>query len=80
MKHAYYAIRDKVAKKFIHVMESENNQTAARMCETLARDEKTFIGQNPGDYICYAIGTVDDETGAMEAHELEKVWEGKPNE
>ena len=80
MKHMYFTIRDKVAKKFVHVSESENAETMARMCKTLERDDKTFIGQNPGDYVAYLCGYFDDETGMFEPAELVTVWEGKPNE
>ena len=80
MIHMYYAIRDKVAKKYIHVCESENNATMARMCNILAQDDKTFLGQAPGDYVAKAVATFDDETGVFTPIEPEKVWEGKPNE
>jgi hypothetical protein len=80
VKHMYFTIRDKVAKKFVHVCESENAETMARMCKALERDEKTFIGQNPGDFVAYMCGYFDDETGTFEPVELEKVWEGKSNE
>lgn len=80
MKHMYYAIRDKVAKKYIHVCESENDATMARMCNILAKDNKTFLGQAPGDYVAYAVAMFNDETGNFELIEPEKVWEGKPNE
>ena len=40
MIHSYYTIRDKVAEKFVHVCESENDQTMARMCNILEKDEK----------------------------------------
>lgn len=80
MIHNYYTIRDKVAKKFVHVCESENNDTMTRMCKALERDEKTFVGQNPGDYTAYMCGTFDDETGQFVPVELTKVWEGKNRE
>lgn len=80
MKHNYYAIRDSVAKKFVHICESENHATMSRMCNVLAKDSKTFIGQEPEDFKAYFIGTMDDETGIFENVEHEKVWEGKPNE
>jgi hypothetical protein len=76
----YFTIRDKVAKKFVHVCESENPETMARMCNALAKDEKTFIGQNPGDYVAFHCGYFDDDNGTFEPAELSKVWEGKPNE
>ena len=63
MIHNYYTIRDKVAKKFVHVCESENDQTMARMCNILERDEKSFIGQSAGDYVAYLCAKFNDETG-----------------
>lgn len=80
MMHMYYAIRDKVAKKYVHVCESDNNATMARMCNILARDDKNFLGQAPGDYVAYGVAMFDDDTGAFVPIEPEKVWEGKPNE
>ena len=78
--HTYFTIRDKVAKKYVHVCESENAETMARMCNVLARDDKTFIGQSPEDYVAYLCGYFDDETGTFVPAELTKVWEGKSNE
>ena len=49
------------------------------MCNVMAKDEKTFIGQAPGDYIGYRLAKFDDETGAF-TNDKEKAWEGKPNE
>lgn len=80
MIHNYYAIRDKVAKKYVHICESENNQTMARMCNILAADNKTFIGQAPGDYYAEHVAVFDDERGEFTPVEHTKVWEGKPNE
>lgn len=80
MIHKYFAIRDKVAKKFVHVSESENEQTMARMCNVLQKDERSFIGQCPGDYTAYLCALFNDETGEFQKVELTKVWEGKANE
>ena len=80
MIHNYYTIRDKVAKKFVHVCESENDQTMARMCNILEKDEKSFIGQSAGDYVAYLCAKFNDENGEFEKVELTKVWEGKTNE
>lgn len=79
MKHAYYGIWDDVAKTYAWVGENQNNATFARMCEYMARDEKTFIGQNPQDYTGYALADFDDEKGEF-SNNKEKVWEGKPHE
>ena len=48
MEHLYYGIWDNVAKCYAWVGESKNNATFARMCNVMAKDEKTFIGQAPG--------------------------------
>lgn len=80
MKHMYFTIRDKVAKKYVHVCESENAKTMTRLCRLMAESKETFIGQSQGDYVAYLCGYFDDETGKFEPVELEKVWEGKPNE
>nr|DAX14958.1 MAG TPA: hypothetical protein [Microviridae sp.] len=53
MEHLYFGIWDNVAKCYAWVGESKNNGTFARMCNTMAKDEKTFIGQSPQDYIGY---------------------------
>ena len=45
----------------------------------MEKDEKTFIGQAPGDYIGYRLAVFNDETGAV-TNDKEKAWEGKPNE
>jgi hypothetical protein len=50
------------------------------MCNIMAKDEKTFLGQSPEDYKGYHIADFDDETGRFDSVEPEKVWEGKPHE
>lgn len=79
MEHLYYGIWDEVAKCYTWVGESKNNATFERMCNVMAKDEKTFIGQAPGDYIGYKLAKFDDETGAF-TNDKEKAWEGKPHE
>lgn len=79
MIHAYYGIWDSVAKCYAWVGESKNNATFARMCNTMAKDEKTFIGQSPQDYTGFKLADFDDESGTFQNNK-EKVWEGKPNE
>lgn len=79
MKHNYYGIWDKVAKCYTWVGESKNDETFARMCKVMEKDEKNFIGQSPQDYIGYRLATFNDETGEF-CNGKEKVWEGKPNE
>lgn len=79
MEHLYYGIWDNVAKCYTWVGESKNNATFARMCNVMEKDEKTFIGQAPGDYIGYRLAAFNDESGTFE-NIKEKVWEGKPNE
>ena len=59
--------------------ESKNNATFARMCNVMAKDEKTFIGQAPGDYTGYKLAEFDDETGEF-TNAKEKAWEGNPHE
>lgn len=79
MEHLYYGIWDKVAKCYAWVGESKSNATFERMCNVMGKDEKTFIGQAPGDYVGYKLAKFNDETGAF-TNDNEKVWEGKPNE
>lgn len=79
MEHLYYGIWDNVAKCYAWVGESKNNGTFARMCNAMAKDEKTFIGQSPQDYIGYQLAAFNDESGEF-SNGKEKVWEGKPNE
>lgn len=79
MIHSYYGIYDSVAKCYAWVGESKNNATFARMCNVMQKDEKTFIGQSPQDYIGYKLANFEDETGTF-TNEKEKVWEGKPHE
>ena len=80
MIHGYYGIYDNVAKCYCYIGESKNDKTFARMCEIMAKDEKTFLGQSPEDYKGYHIAIFNDETGSFDSIEPEKVWEGKPNE
>ena len=80
MIHAYYGIYDRVAKCYCYIGENKSNETFARMCNIMARDEKTFLGQSPEDYKGYHIANFNDETGKFEDIEPDKVWEGKPNE
>ena len=79
MDHLYYGIWDSVAKSYAWVGESKNDATFARMCNVMEKDEKTFIGQTPGDYIGYRLAAFNDETGTF-TNDKEKAWEGKPHE
>lgn len=80
MNHNYYGIYDSVAKCYCYIGENKSNETFARMCDIMAKDEKTFLGQSPEDYKGYQIANFNDETGRFESIEPEKVWEGKPHE
>lgn len=79
MKHEYFGLWDSVAKCYAWVGESKNNATFARMCNVMAKDENTFVGQEPEDYTGFKLAVFDDETGAFENCK-EKAWEGKPRE
>lgn len=80
MIHSYYGIYDRVAKCYCYIGENKSKETFARMCEIMAKDEKTFLGQSPEDYKGYHIANFNDETGRFESIEPDKVWEGKPHE
>nr|CAI9752567.1 DNA binding protein [Microvirus sp.] len=80
MKKEYYGIYDRVAKSYCYIGESKNDDTFARMCAIMAKDEKTFLGQAPEDYKGYHLATFDDENGEFKSIEPEKVWEGNPHE
>ena len=45
----------------------------------MEKDEKTFVGQSPEDYIGYRLAKFNDENGEF-VNDKEKVWEGKPHE
>lgn len=79
MKHNYYGIWDSVAKCYAWVGENKNDATFARMCNVMAKDEKTFIGQSPQDYTGFKLAVFEDELGTF-TNDTEKVWEGKSNE
>jgi hypothetical protein len=79
MKHEYYGVWDNVAKCYAWVGESKNNGTFARMCNVMAKDKTTFIGQSPQDYTGFKLAAFEDELGTF-TNDTEKVWEGKPNE
>ena len=79
MEHTYYGVWDSVAKCYAWVGESKNNETFARMCEVMAKDKTTFIGQSPQDYTGYKLAVFEDETGEFQ-NMNDKAWEGKPNE
>ena len=79
MKHNYYGIWDDVAKCYAWVGENKNDATFARMCNVMAKDEKTFIGQSPRDYTGFKLAVFEDELGTF-TNDTEKVWEGKPHE
>lgn len=79
MKHEYYGVWDNVAKCYAWVGESKNNGTFARMCNIMAKDKTTFIGQSPQDYTGFKLAAFEDELGTF-TNDTEKVWEGKPNE
>lgn len=80
MIHGYYGIYDSVAKSYCYIGESKSDDTFARMCNIMAKDEKTFLGQSPEDYKGYHIANFNDETGNFNSINPEKVWEGKPHE
>lgn len=79
MKHNYYGIWDNVAKCYAWVGENKNNATFARMCNVMAKDEKTFIGQSAQDYTGFKLAVFEDEMGTF-TNDTEKVWEGKTHE
>lgn len=76
MKHNYYAIWDKAAKRYVHISESINENTFSRMMDSLSKDEKTFVGQKPEDFTGYKVAEFEDETGEFKSIEPEKIWEG----
>lgn len=80
MIHQYYGIYDRAAKCYVHVTESKNNETMARMCAALAKDKSTFIGQAPEDFRADHLAQFNEDNGEFMSIEPEKVWEGKPNE
>lgn len=80
MIHAYYGVYDRAAKCYVHICESKNDETMARMCAVLAKDDKTFIGQAPEDFKAYKLADFDEDSGKFTSIEPVKVWEGKPNE
>lgn len=80
MIHKYYGIYDSVAKSYCYIGENKSDETFARMCNIMAKDEGTFLGQSPEDYKGYHIADFEDERGRFESVEPEKVWEGKPHE
>lgn len=79
MKHEYFGLWDSVAKCYAWVGESKNNATFARMCNAMAKDGKTFVGQEPSDYTGFKLAEFNDENGAFENCK-EKVWEGRSYE
>lgn len=79
MVHNYYGILDNVAKCYAWVGENKNDATFARMCNIMAKDSTTFIGQSPQDYVGYKLAEFEDETGTF-TNSKEKTWEGKSNE
>lgn len=79
MTHEYFGIYDKAAKAYVHISESKNAAMFIRMCEAMAKDEKTFMGVKPDDFTASHLATFEDETGKFTSYEPEKIWEGKPN-
>ena len=65
MKHEYYGVWDNVAKCYAWVGESKNNGTFARMCNVMAKDKTTFIGQRPQDYTGFKLAAFEDELGTF---------------
>ncbi len=80
MKKKYYAIYDKVAKRYLNIFTDINNDTAARGFHNLEKDKSTMIGQNPEDYRLYKIAEWDETTGIFSENEPEKVCDGGMNE
>lgn len=79
MKHEYFGLWDNVAKCYAWVGESKNSATFARMCNVMAKDKTTFIGQSPQDYTGFKLAVFEDEVGTF-TNDTEKAWEGKPHE
>lgn len=42
-----------------------NDAVAKRMLSDLVTDTNTSVGRHPSDYILYAVGTYDDQTGEL---------------
>lgn len=80
MIHKYYGIYDRAAKCYVHVTENKNDETMKRMCQVLAKDNNSFLGQAPEDFKAFHLANFDEDTGRFESIEPEKIWEGKPNE
>ena len=85
MKHKYYAIYDRLAQKYVHVFENENDKTAARLFEVMEKTPENFVNLKPEDYQLDYIGEFNDENGEFK-NEKEglkapyKILEGKPHE
>lgn len=81
MNHNYYAIFDKAAGKHVHVFESDNDKTAARMFHIMEENPESFIGVKPEDYILNFAGYFDDISGSFGSNGVtHKVCEGKPKD
>lgn len=62
-----YAVYDSGADLWNSPFFMRTQAEAVRAFGSLSQDLKTQIGQHPGDFVLYFIGTYDDNSGRMEA-------------
>lgn len=65
MIYNIYAIKDIKASYFMTIWTETNDDTAIRNYDTIRKDTNTLIGQYPGDFELWTLGTFNMKTGEI---------------
>lgn len=65
-----YTVHDTKALTFNQPFFAINHGIARRMIADVAKDNTTSLGRHPNDFVVYCVGTYDDQTGRLTAHEI----------
>lgn len=66
MKTLAFSVYDRAGMAYAPPFFTHTRGLAERMFTDLATDEKTTVGQHPGDFELYEVGSFDSETGRLE--------------
>jgi len=68
-KYGVYSVRDSKSESFALPFFQVNKAVALRSFAGAVNNPQTGMGQHPNDYALFELGTWDDTTGRMEAHD-----------
>lgn len=65
MKLGLYAIMDRKLGSFARPFTMVNDAMAVRAFQSAKQDPASELSKYPEDFVLYAVGTFDDDTGAL---------------